>query len=199
MALPRFLYSTSDSTREHLLQTAEAGGAFGTPSPKSDLTGALIRSKREIASNPALPPAFVGNLAVDSEEKGAQQGNRREWEFGGAAVAMELSEPGAGEAGCGRESESDSDESGVLERMGETRQKSRGGTGQRNGAMIGEGHGNKDTLGINADISTSPSVHTRISQRSSALLRSLSGTCQVIEGWIAILQSPAELTIALLT
>ena len=175
MALPRFLYSTSDSAQERLLQTAESGGVFGTPSPKSDLTGALIRSKREIVSNPALPPASVGNLTTDSGEKSAQQENRREWEFGGAAVAMELSEPGAGEAGFDRESGSDSDESGVLEGMGEIRQKSRGGSGERNGAVVGEGgQRNKDAVGINADVSTSP---TRTSQRSSAFLRSLSGAC----------------------
>lgn len=193
MALPRFLYSTSDSEQERLLQTAESGGVFGTPSPKSDLTGALIR---EVASNPALSPAFVGNLAADSGEEGAQQENRREWEFGGAAVAMELSEPGAGEAGTGKESGSDSDESGMLERMGETRQKSRGGSGERNGAMVGEGQGNKDMVGINADVSTSHSVHTRASQRSSAFLRSLSGACIRNQGEVmAILQSSAELIV----
>ena len=175
MALPRFLYSTSDSAQERLLQNAESGGVFGTFS-KSDLTRALIRSKRQIASNPALPPAFVVNLTADSGEEGAQQENRREWEFGGAA---ELSEPGTGEVGSGRESGSDSDESGMLERMAGTRQKSRRGSGERNGVMVGGGQGNRDMVGINADVSTSPSVHTRASRRSSALLRSLSGTYNI--------------------
>ena len=151
MALPRFLYSQSDSTHEQLIPKSECEEPLlVSPKTKRDFTGALSKRKKEIANNPALRPSFVGNLDYSSESEGegedkeaAQQGrNRREWEFGAAAVAMELSEPGAGDG-------SDSDESGILEHMGEKRPESRKKK-ERNGVV-----GDRVNIGINDGVSDS--------------------------------------------
>lgn len=150
MALPRFLYSESESIHEKLLPESECDDQLlVSPKTNRDFTGALSKSKKEIAHNPALRPSFVGNLQESSESEGGAedtkdasgsaqqyQGNRREWEFGAAAVAMELSEPGAGGEG------SDSDDSGgVLERMGEERNKKKKKKREGNGVVVGGGGG----------------------------------------------------------
>ena len=150
MALPRFLYSHSESVHQKFIPESECDESLlVSPKTNRDFTGALSKSKKEIANNPALRPSFVGNLQVSESEGGAEdsskedasaqeyQGNRREWEFGAAAVAMELSEPGAGAGGEG----SDSDESGILERMDEERRSSERKKKKKegNGVVVGAG------------------------------------------------------------
>lgn len=175
MALPKFLYSTSESIHEELLPSE--GALSVTPRQKNELTGALSKSKREVANSPALRPSFVGNIASDTEEE-AQQATHREWEFGGAAVAMELSEPGARRVGSDQESDSESDESGILETMGEPRREQRRSSpGQGNGTVVTEeGPEYKDFVCINADVqSSSPSARSKSPNRTSARTSSLSG------------------------
>ena len=141
MALPRFLYSQSESIHEKFIPESECEEPLlVSPKTNREFIGALSKSKKEIANNPALRPSFVGNLQESSESEGGsendkdaalaqqRQGNWREWEFGAAAVAMELSEPGAGER-------SDSDESGILEHMGEERRPSERKKREGNGAV----------------------------------------------------------------
>lgn len=191
MALPRFLYSTSDSVQEQLLPTSEnreagkgAGAICVSPSSKNDLTGAMTMNKKELANNPNLRPSFVGHLsspeASDDEQKEALRrergvGNRREWEFGGAAVELELSEAGQGGGGGAAAarardsgsrpsdrggSSSDSDESGILETMGERRpSKSRGKRGSVSDRDVDSA--NKKLIGINDGVSYSQSTARR--------------------------------------
>ena len=167
MALPRFLYSDSDSVHQKFIPESGCDEPLlVSPKTNRDFTGALSKSKKEIANNPALRPSFIGNLQVSSESEGGAedtskedasaqefQGNRREWEFGAAAVAMELSEPGAGAGGEG--SDSASDESGVLEYMGEERRsserkkKKKEGNGvvvRAGGRAINDGGGNSESF-----------------------------------------------------
>jgi hypothetical protein len=144
MALPRFLYSHSESVHQKFIPESGCDEPLlVSPKTNRDFTGALSKSKKEIANNPALRPSFVGNLQESSESEGGADdkedasssthqhlGNRREWEFGAAAVAMELSEPGAGEG-------SDSDESGILEHMGEERRPPKKKKKEGNGVVVG--------------------------------------------------------------
>ena len=167
MALPRFLYSVSESIHEELLPTAEREDSpCVSPSAKGELTGALSRSKKEISQSPNLPPSFAGfRPREDSEQERAAE-NRREMEFGGAAVAVELSEPGRhtrardGDRGERSDSEStDSDDSGgVLETMGERRPEKRR---KKNGSAAAVQEGDKDFIGINDDGSSSQSTRNR--------------------------------------
>ena len=176
MALPRFLYSENDSVHEPFLPRPECDDPLlVSPKAKSDFTGALSKSKKEIANNPALPAHFVGNLqddASESEEEGEKDvlehqrrlGARREWEFG--AVAMELSVPGAGDGG------SDSDESGILEHMGERRPSMRKRNEAGNGVV-----GNSVNVGINdgdnsESLPPSSRATSNTSKRSSAATQS---------------------------
>ena len=173
MALPRFLYSTSESVHEELItRSGSEESPSTTPRSKKDFLGALSTSKKELARNPALRPSFTGYLDTSDSEKeeDTQQErveNRREWELGGAAVTMELSEPG-------KAGESDSDESGILERMGEPRPER---DAKKNGAVAEpEGCANKG-FGINEDVDSSASTLKRGSQlnRVSAISSKLSG------------------------
>jgi hypothetical protein len=150
MALPRFLYSHSESVHQKFIPESgcdcDDEPLLVSPKTNRDFTGALSKSKKEIANNPALRPSFVGNPVQESSEseEGAEdkqdaysstqqhQGNRREWESGTAAVAVELPEPGAS-AGEG----SDSDEGGILEHMGEERRPSKKKKKEGNGVVVG--------------------------------------------------------------
>ena len=160
MALPRFLYSHSESVHEKFIpESGCEDPLLVSPKTKRDFTGALSKSKKEIANNPVLR---VGNLQESSESEGGaddikdasssaqlqQKGDRREWEFG--AAAMELSEPGAGER-------SDSDESGILEHMGEERMKKKEG----NGVIVGGGGGEGRAINDGGDSESFPGATSR--------------------------------------
>ena len=107
MALPRFLFSDySESLHQKFIPKCDE------PNRARDFTGALSKNKK-IANNPALRPSFIGNLQVFLESEG---GAKEHWD-GSAPEYLELKEFGAGAGGEG----SDSDESGILERMGEER------------------------------------------------------------------------------
>ena len=127
MALPRFLYSAdSESVHQKFI-------------PESGCDEPLLVSSK--------PKQNFGAL---------DQGNRREWEFGAAAIAMELSEPGAGAGHGGEGSGSDSDESGILEHMGEERRSSErkkknkkeenGVVVRAGGRAINDGGGNSESF-----------------------------------------------------
>ena len=178
MALPRFLYSQSESIHEKFIPESECEEPLlVSPKTNREFTGALSKSKKEIANNPALRPSLVGNLQDLSESREGdgdidasssaqhQQGGRREWEFGAAAVAMELSEPGAGE-------KSDSDESGILEHMGEEKRSSERKKKKKGNGVVVEGGGRAMNDGGNSESFPAPSGATSRSsvKRESATL-----------------------------
>ena len=172
MALPRFLYSTSESIHEELLSGSDNEEPLGiSPHSKGDdLTGALSKSRREVARSPGLPPSFVGNLSGSNDTAQLErERNRREREFDTAAVAMatELSEPAG--ANTDSSSSSDSSESGILETMGESRRGQKG-----NGGLTPD---QERLIGINDGYASHRSAHAS-SHRSSA---TSSGTCKCIK------------------
>ena len=178
MALPRFLYSVSESVHEDLLTGLddvpdESIGISPSRASGGGLTGLQSKGRREIANSPPnLPPSFIRSrspVAGTNSDALREYEYRREREFVGEAEIMELSEPG----GALNSDGSDSSESGILETMGETRPPKR--KGQRNSSSSGGVTADQEGLiGINdGALGTSRSNGARSTQhRSSATLSS---------------------------